>query len=304
VTVEIKAVSGYSDLERWVEARNEVLSDDPDSAAMMALVRASELEHVDLIAYVEGDVAGTGMLAGDPSSLDSSHPYVEVTVRERYRGRGIGSALLQDLSERARRLGKDGLECESRAHDDYSIAFLERRGFVEAGRAAKYVLDLRAFDGVDATAPEGVELATLADRPELLEGMYEVAKATYPEIGGFQARQARTLHEWQLYQLGSPGTALDMSPVAVADDRVIGFATLTLHANGVSAEHRMAAVLPEWRRQGIATTLLRAQLAAAKRAGVETVVAWARGEHVGHVYVTRLGFETCAETVAFRGPLQ
>lgn len=303
MAIEIRPVSGYADLERWVEARNEVLPDDPDSAEMMALVRASELDHVDLLACLGEDVVGTGMLAGDPNSIDSSHPYVEVTVRERYRGRGVGEALMHDLSDRARRLGKEGLQCESRAHDDYSIAFLERRGFVETGRAAKYVLDLQAFDGADPERPEGVELAILSERPELLEGMYEVARVTYPEIGGFQALQARTLHEWQLYQFGSPGTALDMTPVALADGGVIGFATLILRSDGRSAEHRIAAVLPEWRRRGIATTLLQAQLAAAKRAGVETVIAWARSEHDGQVYASRLGFEVRAETVAFRGPL-
>ena len=88
MTVEIRPVSGYEELERWVEARNEVLPDDPDSAQMMALVRARELDHVDLLAYEDREVAGTGMLAGDRASLESSHPYVEVTVRAGYRGRG------------------------------------------------------------------------------------------------------------------------------------------------------------------------------------------------------------------------
>jgi GNAT superfamily N-acetyltransferase len=249
VTIEIQAVSGYAELERWVEARNEVLPDDPDSAQMMALVRASELEHVDLIACDDGEVVGTGMLAGDPSSLQSSHPYVEVTVREGHRGRGVGSALLQDLSDRARRLGKDGLECESRAHDDYSIAFLERRGFAATGRAAKYELELDAFDGAEPSPPPGIELAMVSDRPDLLQGMYRVAEVTFPE-------------------------------------------------------HRIAAVLPEWRRKGVATTLLRAQLAAAKRASIDTVIAWGRSRHLGVVYGARLGFEPRTETIASRGPLQ
>ncbi len=304
MTVEIRTVSGYAELERWVEARNEVLPDDPDSVQMMALVRASELEHVDLLAYENGEVVGTGMLAGDPSSLESSHPYVEVTVRKGRRGRGVGAALLQNLSDRVRRLGKEGLECESRAHDDYSIAFLERRGFTATGRAAKYELELDAFDAAERLPPPGVELAMVADRPDLVPGMYRVAEVTFPEMGGYQASQARSLHEWQLYQLGSAGIALDMSPVALAGDEVIGFATLIRRPDGLTAEHRIAAVLPEWRRMGVATTLLRAQLAAAKRANVETVIAWGRSGHIGVVYGTRLGFEPCAETIAFRGPLQ
>ena len=304
MTLEIRAVSGYAELERWVEARNEVLPDDPDSAQMMALVRASELDHVDLLAYENGDVVGTGMLAADPASLESTHPYVEVTVREGHRGRGVGSALLRDLSDRARRLGKQGLRCESRAHDDYSIAFLERRGFTATGSAAKYELELDVFDGEEPTPPAGVELAMVSDRPDLVEAMYRVAEVTFPEMGGYQAQQARSLLEWQLYQLGSPRIALDMSPIALADDEVIGFATLIRQSDGRTAEHRIAAVLPEWRRKGIATTLLRAQLAAAKRANLETVIAWARSGHAGRVYGTRLGFEPKAETIAFRGPLQ
>jgi len=304
VTLEIRAVTGYSELERWVATRNEVLPDDPDSPEMMALVRASELDHVDLLAFEDGEVLGTGLLAGDPASVGSSHPYVEVTVPERHRGRGIGAALLSDLSERARRLGKEGLMTESRAHDAYSIAFLERRGFVESGRSAKYVLELSRYEEPDASRAHGVEVVMLAERPDLVPGMYEVARTTYPEVGGFQAKQAESLHEWQLYHLGSPGTALDMTPLAVANGEVIGFATMMVQAGGITAEHRIAAVRADWRRRGIATLLLRTQLAAAKRAGLETIVAWGRSRHAGQPYGTKLGFELETETVSFRGPLQ
>jgi GNAT superfamily N-acetyltransferase len=304
MTVEIRPVSGYGELERWVAARNEVLTDDPDSAEMMALVRASELDHVDLLAYEDGEILGTGMLGGDPESVESSHPYVEVTVPERHRGRGVGAALLGELSERARRLGKEGLVTESRAHDAYSIAFLERRGFVELGRSAKYVLELSTYEEPEASQTEGVDVVMLADRPDLLPGMYEVARATYPEVGGYQAKQAESLYEWQLYHLGSPGTALDMTPLALANGEVIGFATLIRRADGRTAEHRIAAVRADWRRRGIATLLLRTQLAAAKRAGVETVVAWGRSQHAGQPYGTSVGFEIQTETSAFRGPLQ
>jgi GNAT superfamily N-acetyltransferase len=225
-------------------------------------------------------------------------------VPERHRGRGVGATLLRELSDRARRLGKEGLDCESRADDEYSISFLERRGFVETGRAAKYVLDLSKYEGPDPSQNEEVEVAMLADRPDLLQGMYEVAKVTYPEVGGYQAKQAESLHEWQLYHLGSPGAALDMTPIAVADDAVIGFATMITHVDEGTVEHRICVVLPAWRRRGIATLLLQAQLSAAKRAGFETVIAWGRDRHAGNTYGTKLGFEPRGETIAFRGPLQ
>src|ERR687886_775432 len=78
---------------------------------MMALVRARELDRADLLALVDGEPAGTGMLAGDPASVTSSQPYVDVRVREGMRRRGVGTALVRELALHARRLGKDGFEC-------------------------------------------------------------------------------------------------------------------------------------------------------------------------------------------------
>ena len=303
MAIEIRPVSGYRDLEQWVDARNEVFPDDPDTAAMMALVRASELEHVDLLACENDAIVGTGMLAGDPESLESSHPYVEVTVPTRSRGRGVGSALLRELSDRVRRIGKEGIECEARADDNYSVAYLTRRGFVERGRSTKYVLELGEHDDGDPVPPPGIELATLADRPDLVQGMYEVAKVTFPEIGGFQARQANTFQEWQLYHLGSPRTMFEMTPIALDREQVVGFATMLCAADGKSAEHRIAAVLPSHRKRGIATALLRAQIAEAKRASIETLIAWNRSDHAGSVYGTKVGFEPRSATIGFRGPL-
>jgi hypothetical protein len=59
VAIEVKAVSGMEALERWVAVHNEIRPDDPESAAMKALIRAEEREHIDLLAYVDGEWAGT-----------------------------------------------------------------------------------------------------------------------------------------------------------------------------------------------------------------------------------------------------
>ena len=162
--IEIRLVSGYDELEKWVAARNEVVPDDTDTVALKVLLRASQDGRVDLIAYDDGDVVGTGLLAGDLGTLRATHPYVEVMVFPAYRGRGVGTALLQAFSDRLRGLGKEGLQVEARSDDPYSIGFLERRGFVEVDRWTQLVLDLDGHEPVDPQVPEGLEL-TLSERP-------------------------------------------------------------------------------------------------------------------------------------------
>jgi hypothetical protein len=50
VTFESRPASGYADLERWIAVRNEVVPDDPGDPSLMALIRVTELDHVNLLA--------------------------------------------------------------------------------------------------------------------------------------------------------------------------------------------------------------------------------------------------------------
>jgi ribosomal protein S18 acetylase RimI-like enzyme len=302
MAIEIKPVVGYADLERWVAVRNEVAPDDPDDPAMMALVRASELDHVNLLAYENGEAVGTGMLAADPNSLESSHPYVEVMVPTRNRGRGVGTALLRELSNRARGLGKEGLHFEARADDEYSLQFVERRGFVEFNRLPKLALRLAGHGPVRTEPPEGVDVVWLADRHDLVPAAHAVAERTYPELGSTKAKQAGTLHEWQVYELGDPRLALDLTALALANREVIGFATLLRIGGDSVAEHRMTTVLPEWRRRGVGMALTRAQIAGAKAASFDELIVWARSDAHRELF-EKLGFEEQTASIDFRGPL-
>jgi GNAT superfamily N-acetyltransferase len=302
VTIEIRPVSGYADLGLWVAIRNEVIPEDPETAEAMALVRASELERVDLLAFLDGEPAGAGMIAGDPESAASTHPYAEVRVLHRLRGRGVGTALARALSDRARALGKLGFETPALAHDRAAIAYLERRGFVPVRDLDQWVLDLTRDDIPTCEPPEGVEIVWLADRPELLRGMYEVAAQTYHEVGGWVGGRAETERDWLLYEVGNPALPVELTPVAVAGERAIGFSTLALHPDGRTAGHRMLAVVPDWRRRGIARALICAQLHSAKAAGHTAFVSWRRGQTPERAYAS-LGFERRISSIVFKGPL-
>lgn len=304
MTIEIRPAEGFEDLERWVATRNEVVPDDPDDATMIALLRASLLEHVNLLALEDGDVVGTGMLAGDPNSLESDHAYVEVIVPERHRGRGVGTALLSELSERVRRLGKQGLHVDAREDDGYSIDFLKRRGFVEQEHPADHVvLDLAGVESADAAPPDGVSIHWLADRPELMASAFQVAAETYPELGGPISKQAGTLHEWQLYELADPQIALELTPIAVAGDESVGFGALRVIDGGKIGVHRITVVRPAWRGRGVGSALTRMQIAAAKQASFERLEAWPWTDLQKRLYAS-LGYERVGASIDFFGPLQ
>jgi GNAT superfamily N-acetyltransferase len=293
--IEIKQVSGYQELERWVATRNEVVPDDTDTVALKVLLRASQEGRVDLIAYDDGEVVGTGLLAGDAGTLRASHPYVEVMVPERHRGRGVGTALLRAFSDRLRDLGKEGLQVEARSDDAYSLAYLERHGFVEVGRWTQLVLELNAHEPADPTPSEGAEIAWLCERPDLVEGLFELAVATGRD-------RTTSLHAWQVYELGDPRIQLDLTAVALSGDVVVGYTTLVALDDGAVGAHRVLTVLPEWNARGIGAALTRAQIAAAKSAGFTSLFAWARPWQHHDLYVS-LGYEPRTASIDFQGPL-
>jgi GNAT superfamily N-acetyltransferase len=300
-TVEIHSVSGYDDLARWVRLRNEVEPDEPEDPERMALVRANEPDHLDLIALDGDEPVGTGLLAGDRTSIDEQRPFTEVMVPPRHRGRGIGSALLAALSEQARSLGKEGLTCNVRAEDERSCEFMRRRGYVEYTRWEHVGLDLGADVAPEDSPSSEIELTTLLDRPDLVAGMWSVASAVYPELGGFVGRQAQTLADWTVYELGDPAVLLDASPVAVAGDTVVGFAITLDVGDGVTARHRMTAVLPDWRSR-LSIPLTQAQIEAARAGGFRRLTARIRSREL-HDQLVHCGFVPVRTTVGLRGPL-
>jgi GNAT superfamily N-acetyltransferase len=300
--IEIRPVSGMEQLERWVALRNTIRPDDPEDAAMKALLRAQEPDHVDLLASVDGEPAGTAMLSGDAESEASGRPWMEIDVLPAYRGRGVGTALLNAVSEEARRQGRTALACETSADDAYSLSFLERRGFSLYRRWEQLALDLDAGTGLAPAAPEPVEITSIAERPALLAGMYAVAAATYPELGDYMARHAESFVKWQVYELGNAAVRLDLVPLAVVDATVVGFATMRTLLDAATAELKMVAVLPEWRGRGIARALLAAQAAGAWHAGMRRLTTWVPRDGPVGLY-RRVGFEPVGEYFVLHGPL-
>jgi GNAT superfamily N-acetyltransferase len=293
--VEIHDVHGYEELERWVELRNAVFPDDPDSVQATALIRARQADHVNLLAFDDGRAVGFAKLADDPGS---THAYVEVGVVPDRRGEGIGSALFHDVSERAAAKGQTGLECEAVLSDSPTVEWLTRRGFREHGRLRQLVLE--ADDELaDAPVPEGVALHALGSRTDLIGGMFEVAQAAYAELSGHRPAQADALLEWQVYELGG-NVDFDLSFVAERDGEVVGYSTLLAPEGTTDAFLRMTCVRPGC--AGVGAALVREQVVLTREAGRRRVLCWALSPQMEERLAT-LGFRVADESVTLRGPL-
>lgn len=299
MALEIREVSGYEELERWVATRNDAWP-DVTTVEMTALLRATELDHVDLLALEDGQPVGTAFLSGDPRSVESGRPYVEVTVPEPYRGRGIGAGLLQALSEHASRLGHVGLRCAARGDDSYSVGFLERRGFTVTRGTHQLVLELESTPRAGAVAAD--EVWWLADRLDALPAMYAVACEAAEARADFAAGFVRSEEEWNLYELGSPHVRFDLTALGVADGRVRAYSIAQDVPDDESVYHRAVAISPDWEERGLGEAMIAAQIERAREAEVQTLVALPWVERLEHLF-KGLGYEARTRWLEFEGPL-
>jgi len=228
--------------------------------------------------------------------------YGDVAVVPGRRRLGIGSALLAELSGRARGLGKDSIQGEVREADADSRAFLERRGFVQVGAEKALVLELEELDPPEVAPPAGVRIVSRAEEPDRLEEMYGVARQAEQDIPGSTGE--RTFAEWRAHEIDKPNRRPELTFLALAGDEVVGYAGLQVA--GDRAFHGLTATRRDWRGQGVATALKCAEIAAARRAGFRCLLTESeeRNEPMRRLN-EKLGFVPAPELsmVVMRGPV-
>ena len=116
-----------------------------------------------------------------------------LVVPER-RGHGIGDELRSVLERWSAERGITELEGPVAEEDDGGIAWAAARGYEEAGRNSRMVLDLTAIEAPAVEPPPGIEIVTWAERPELAEGPVggrTRGRTRHPRRGGDRCRRAR-----------------------------------------------------------------------------------------------------------------
>jgi GNAT superfamily N-acetyltransferase len=250
------------ELARWV-AVVKAATNEADTAEGYLDWKRQARETVWLLASEGKDDLGAAIGIGGWHSPEGV-ARGEVAVLREARGSGVGSALLDSLSSWARELGYTDLMGPVKETDDVSLAWAARRGFAEIGRNSLLALDLTRTARPTVDAPDGIEIASWAERPGVEAGMYAVAREAYPDVPGEEDAKLASFEEWLAMDMQGAGDRPEATFVALSDGEVVAYAKLSLsRARPTVAMHDMTGVRREWRGRGIARALKAAEIALA-----------------------------------------
>jgi len=288
--------------EQWADVLERVTGDVYGVDEIEHFI-ASDTESAWLLAVSGDEAVGCGV--GRPSSVQSSL-YAMARVLPEHRRQGVGTRIYEALSAHARTLGRESLWGRIREDDMASRDFVRNRGFDEAGREYEVMLET-ALAETPGPPPDGIELVSLVERPDLEPAVHELdcevgADVPRPEGDDFEPQP---FNRWREQYLEGPGAVPDAVLAALAGDEVVGYTGLRRRgASSPIAENMLTAVRPDWRRRGIATALKREQIARARHAGIEQIFTTNDETNAGMRGVNaRLGYRAAPAHIVVRGPL-
>jgi mycothiol synthase len=287
--------------EQWAAIMERVEGDVYDTDELAHVIQDDQASAWILASW---DDAPVGCGVGRPSSIAGSL-YAMARVLPEHRGQGVGTRLYEALSEHAARLGLTSLWGRIEEEDAGSLRFAENRGFREVSREYEVVLDVAEAD-VAADPPAGIELVSLAERPELVRPVYEVDVEVGADVPSHEeGYEPMTFERWQATYLEGPGAMPYACIVALVEDEVVGYTGLRRRGSvSPTAENMLTAVRRPWRRRGIATALKREQISRARNAGVEQIYTTNDETNVGMRGVNELlGYRPAPTRILVSGPL-
>jgi GNAT superfamily N-acetyltransferase len=278
--ISLRVAGSDADLESWRKVRMAIAPGE--RAWTVSEMRATESPgRLLLLAEENGAVVGSGV--ADRSDLGGG--FVCPRVLPAARRRGAGTAILRALADHC--ASNSHVKVGSGVEDQGSLAFARRFGFAEVDRQIEQIREVGTE--TEPLVPAGIEIVSIADRPELWRQAYDRVAATFADMAYTETVQV-SLADWERDWINAP----EASFVALADGEVVGVASLKLDPEHPgNAENGYTAVRREWRGRGIAKALKRTTLAWAAGHDVAQIQTWtqrgndamrALNEHLGYRY--------------------
>ena len=187
--IEVSPVADEAEEQLSLDVFNETWPHMRFALPEVHSYKRSLLAHAGLLARGDGEVLGSGFAAVHPGLPD---PRSGCSSRCRRRRGGAGPAPRSTRRSRPGRASAESMRsrpsCATTMPE--SLAFAERRGFVEERREKGVSLDLTAIEPPPVEPPTGVEIVSWAERPELARGLYDVSVEASPDVPGFEHERA------------------------------------------------------------------------------------------------------------------
>ena len=291
--IEVRRAESDADLEGWIRVKRAAFPNE-SAWTVQDFRERNEPNQLVLVAALDGDIVGAG-LAG-PSDVQG-RGFVAPRVHPGARRRGVGSAMLERLTDHVVTLGFD--KAWASVDDDGSRAFAEHFGFEEVDREVEQVIALPA-ELPKAPLPADVEVESIADHPELLQETYALARDEgYTDLA-IDGEVVVSLEDWLRDEATLPGGSF----VALQGDRIVGYSGLMRHDNPGVAEDGLTVVTRDWRRRGLALALKRLELEWAIEHGFKEVSTWTQRRNEGMRRVNEeLGYTYRTVAAKMMGPV-
>ncbi|OKI99148.1 GNAT family N-acetyltransferase [Kitasatospora sp. CB01950] len=195
----------------------------------------------------------------------------DADVHPAHRGRGIGTAMLRWIEERARERGTAELAQIVPDRDTAATALLRARGFRADATSWLLAIDLDDLPHALPPAPEGITVRPFRAGDAADErAAHRLVEDAFDE---WQQRR-KDFDEWAAHTVRRDSFAAERSPLAFADGHLVGAAlSLGLPATGEGYVENVA-VHAAHRHRGIARHLLRHTFHACRDAGLRSCTLW------------------------------
>lgn len=261
--IELRAAASDDELEAWRSVRARVLPNE--RAASVAELRAGAgPDTLWLLAYVDGELAGSGV----STAASTGGAFTQPRVLPAFRRRGVGTRLLDALADQALACGH--ADAGAQLEEPASAAFAARFGFTERNRQIEQVYAIRG-DEQEPVVPEGITIAPLRSRPDLRARLYP--ELVEPALADLAVDRPIVITEAEWWSSWIPSD--DWAFVALEGDVLAGMAGLLDDEDRPErAENLLTAVRRDRRGRGIARALKQHTLRCAAERGLAEVYTW------------------------------
>lgn len=281
---------GDADYGRYIEIRNRNFPEDKDSEA--------EVRHYDdswdheryyrrrLVAETaEGLVVGYGQISHMQHQFHPDKYWLDLQTHPDWQRRGVGAALFERLTGELAGRGAVQARAEAKESMGHSVAFLERRGFVEAQKSWESRLDLATFDfgrfagAEERVARQGIMISTLAAErgrdSEALRKAYELDTVCSRDEPALDPITPISFETWRSNEIETPTALPDAYFLAMEGDRYVGMSSMYFGEEEPEVLWQgFTAVRPERRGKGVAMALKLRTVRYGRERGMREIRTW------------------------------